>query len=142
MPDKFSKEVRSNIMRSIKSKNTKIELVVFRELRKRGVYFQRHHKRTPGCPDVCIPSKKIAVFIDGDFWHGYRFKRWKDKLGTDFWRVKIQINMNRDQRNFRKLRRMGWKVMRVWEHEIEKREHESVSKIYDFICKNDPYFTR
>jgi DNA mismatch endonuclease (patch repair protein) len=137
MPDKFSKEVRSKIMRSIKSKNTKIELTVFRELRKRKVYFQRHHKGTPGSPDICIPSKKIAVFIDGDFWHGYRFKRWKDKLGTDFWRVKIQNNMKRDQRNFRKLRRMGWRTMRVWEHQLEREGEKSISKIFVFLKTRD-----
>lgn len=133
MPDRFSKEVRSGIMRAIRSKNTKIELKVFRELRKRQVYFQRHHRRTPGSPDICIPSRKIAVFIDGDFWHGYRYKRWKDRLGSDFWRVKIEGNMRRDRRNFRKLRKLGWKVLRVWEHDLAKRETETIERIFHFL---------
>ena len=67
MPDKFLKEKRSLIMSKIRSKNTKIEVNVFRELRKRGIYFQKHYKGTIGNPDIALPRKKKAIFIDGDF---------------------------------------------------------------------------
>ena len=98
-----------------------------------GIYFQKHHKRTLGSPDICIPSKKIAIFIDGDFWHGYRYKTWKDRLGSDFWRQKIERNMARDKRTFRKLRKEGWTVMRVWEHALQKDTKKTISNIEDLI---------
>lgn len=59
----------------------------------------------------------MAVFVDGDFWHGWRFPQWQAKL-TNFWREKIHATRCRDLRNFRKLRRMGWKVVRIWEHQL------------------------
>jgi DNA mismatch endonuclease, patch repair protein len=133
MPDKFSPEVRSRIMSKIRSKNTQPELKVFRALTKKGIYFQRHHKLTFGSPDVCLPKRKIAVFIDGNFWHGYRYKQWRNRLGSDFWRVKIEKNMSRDRKNFRKLRKEGWKVLRVWEHQLNHNEEETITRIYQFL---------
>jgi DNA mismatch endonuclease, patch repair protein len=136
MPDKFTPEVRSRIMASIRSKNTKLELRVFRALRLKKVYFQKHHKGTLGSPDICLPKRKIAVFIDGDFWHGYRYKKWRDRLGSDFWRIKIEKNMSRDRRNFRKLKRSGWKIMRIWEHDLNKKEEKTITRIFEFL-RND-----
>jgi DNA mismatch endonuclease, patch repair protein len=133
MPDKFSVEVRSRIMAAIKSKNTKLELVVFRELARRKVYFQKHHKATPGSPDICLPKKKTAVFIDGDFWHGYRYNPAKTRLPSKFWIAKIERNIARDKRNFRKLRRASWKVMRVWEHQLNKDFIAQMDRIETFL---------
>lgn len=65
-----------------------------------------------------LTAAKVAVFIDGDFWHGYRFPSWKGKL-TKFWREKIRKNRERDKRNFAGIRRMGWCVIRLWQHEIK-----------------------
>ena len=67
-------------MSKIRSKNTKAELIVFRELRKRKIHFQKHYKKVVGSPDIAIPRKKIAIFIDGDFWHGRNFQRDKNRL--------------------------------------------------------------
>lgn len=75
MADVFSKAKRSEVMSKIRGKNTKAELVVFRYLRKEGVYFQKHYKRALGSPDIALPLKKRAVFIDGDFWHGKTIDR-------------------------------------------------------------------
>ncbi len=119
MPDKFSPEVRSRIMSKIRSKNTSIEKIVFKELRREGIHFQKHYRKALGTPDVAIPEKKIAVFIDGDFWHGYRYPQWKKRIKSRFWRKKIEHNRRRDQLYFRTLRRRGWKVMRVWEHQLK-----------------------
>jgi len=90
MPDKFSKEKRSEIMSRIRSKNTKAEITVFRELRKRGIYFQKHYKKIAGNPDIALPRKKKAVFIDGDFWHGYNFSKLKERLPKKYWLEKIE----------------------------------------------------
>jgi DNA mismatch endonuclease (patch repair protein) len=64
-------------------------------------------------------TSKLAVFIDGDFWHGYRYPNWRHKI-QPFWRDKIEANRKRDQRNFRRLRRAGWNVVRLWQHEVER----------------------
>ena len=107
-------------MSKIRSKNTKAEILVFRELRKRGIYFQKHYNRAPGKPDIALPRKKLAIFIDGDFWHGYRFSKIKDRLPQKYWQLKIENNSKRDKINRAKLRKNGWKVLQIWEHELLK----------------------
>ena len=131
--DVFTKKKRSEIMSKIRSKNTKAELIIFRELRKRKIYFQKHYKRCIGCPDIAIPSKKLAVFIDGDFWHGRNFAKDRNRLPKKYWRQKIEMNMSRDKKNRAKLRRQGWRVLRVWEHEIEKAPTQTIKRIEDFF---------
>lgn len=137
MADKFSPDVRSRIMSKIRGKNTKIELLVFRELRKKGVYFQKHYKRIDGNPDIALPRKKKAVFIDGDFWHGYQLKRLKARLPKSYWIPKIERNVARDKKNRSILRKKGWQVLRVWEHEIERNPDASIDKIKSFLLNNE-----
>lgn len=135
MVDVFTKEKRSEIMSKIRGKNTKIELAVFRGLRKRGIYFQRYYKSPVGTPDIALPRKKKAIFIDGDFWHGYQFSKFKKRLPKEYWLEKIERNMKRDRSNRAKLRKNGWKVLRVWEHEIKKDLDRVLEKIIKFILK-------
>ena len=120
-------------MSKIRSKNTKAEVLVFRELRRRGVYFQKHYKKAKGAPDIALPRKKKAVFIDGGFWHGYKFNKQKDRLPKKYWRAKIEGNITRDRKNRAKLRRDGWQVLRVWEHEIIKDTETSIKKVIKFL---------
>lgn len=134
--DVFTKEKRSEIMSKIRSKNTKVELQVLRELRKRGIYFQKHYKRAPGSPDIALPRKKIAIFIDGDFWHGYKFSINSERLTKKYWRKKIESNMRRDKSNRAKLRRSGWKVVRVWEHEVIKKFDTIINKLINHLMAN------
>jgi len=75
MKDRLSKPARSQLMSRIRSKNTGLERAVFAELRKAGIRFQRHYDRVPGAPDIALPRRKRAVFIHGDFWHGYGWAR-------------------------------------------------------------------
>ena len=131
--DKFSKEQRSEIMSRIRSSNTKIELLVFKELRKRKVYFQRHYKRAVGKPDIALPRKKKAVFIDGDFWHGYNIDSLKNKPTRQFWIKKIEDNIKRDKIVNATLIEDGWKILRVWENEINKNLDYSMDKIFVFL---------
>lgn len=133
MADVFTKEKRSDIMSKIRSKNTKAELLVFRELRKRGIYFQKHYSRALGKPDIALPRKKIAVFVDGDFWHGYKFSKTKGRLPKKYWLQKIEYNIKRDRKNRTNLKKNGWKVLRVWEHEIIKSFDITIYKIIDFL---------
>lgn len=134
MADIFTKEKRSEVMSRIRPKGTKPEMKVFRYLRKEKIYFQKHYKRAKGSPDIAIPSKKIAIFIDGDFWHGYKFDEWKENLPKVYWQDKIQANVNRDKKTFAQLRREGWRVMRVWEHELtEKKKDRAFARISRFL---------
>lgn len=120
-------------MSKIHSKETQIEMQVFRELRKRGIYFQQHYRGVPGCPDIALPQKKIAIFIDGDFWHGYEFSRGKSRLPKKYWLDKIESNVKRDKRNRSALKRRGWRILRVWEHELKKAPARSIAKISFFL---------
>ena len=134
MADIFTKEKRSEIMSLIRGKNTKPEMEVFRYLRSQKIYFQKHYKKVPGSPDVALPSKKIAVFIDGDFWHGWQFEKRREKLPETYWRGKIEANIKRDKRNFARLRRSGWKVLRVWEHQLKgKRKGKTLERVAQFL---------
>lgn len=123
-------------MSKIRSKNTKAELLVFRELRKRKVYFQKHYSKVPGTPDIALPRKKKAFFIDGGFWHGYQFCKQKKNLPNEYWVKKIEENIERDKKNMKKLKDNGWEVMRLWEHEIEKNFEDSIIRIIDFLKRD------
>src|SRR5713226_6266746 len=114
--DPRTPEQRFRAMSNVKLRDGSLEVIIRSELHKRGYRFQKHVKSLPGSPDAVFPREKIAVFIDGDFWHGYRLPTWEHKL-NDFWRQKIRANRQRDQKNFLKLRRMGWRVIRIWQHE-------------------------
>ncbi|MDP3057461.1 MAG: very short patch repair endonuclease [bacterium] len=131
--DTFTKKKRSEVMSKIRSKNTGIEKIIFRELRKRKIYFQRYYSKAIGHPDIALPKKKKAVFVDGDFWHGWRFAKTRKRLPKKYWQAKIENNIKRDKKNRAKLKREGWKVLRVWEHEIEKDLNLVIKKIIYFL---------
>jgi DNA mismatch endonuclease (patch repair protein) len=120
-------------MSKIRSQNTKAELLVFRELRRRGVYFQKHYKRVVGNPDIALPRKKKAVFVDGDFWHGYQSPKLKKRLPKKYWIAKIERNTKRDKINRSRLKNEGWEVLRIWEHEIQKNFEQTIRKIIKFL---------
>jgi len=127
MPDIFSKEKRSWIMSRIRGKNTKIDLAMKRLLAKNKIKFEMYPKMY-GNPDFMIEKKRIAVFCDGDFWHGYRYDE-KKRPAKKFWRDKIKQNMRRDRKVSRKLRREEWSVLRFWEHDVEKNPEKCIRKI-------------
>lgn len=116
--DNLTPEQRSRTMSLIRSKDTRPELTVRRLLHARGLRFRKHVRGLSGQPDLVFVSAKVIVFVDGDYWHGWRFPLWRHKLAP-YWREKIENNRRRDQRNFRSLRRRGWLVLRLWEHQIE-----------------------
>lgn len=115
-------------MSRVKSRDTDIERLVRSELHRHGRRFRKHAKDLPGKPDLVFRSAKVAVFIDGDFWHGYRFPAWAHTV-LEFWQDKIEQNRTRDQRNFRKLRQAGWCVIRLWQHEVEGNLKDCVGRI-------------
>lgn len=117
MPDHMTPVQRSHAMKCVKLKNGPLELLIRRELRKLGLRFSQNCKALPGSPDIVFMDRKVAVFIDGDFWHGWRLPSWEYKL-SGFWSEKLRGNRRRDQRNFRRLRAADWTVIRLWEHQI------------------------
>ncbi len=126
-------------MSKIRSKNTGLEKVVFRYLRCQKIYFQTHYKRAPGSPDIALPRKKKAVLIDSDFWHGWKFeetrKRLKKTKNSTFWINKIENNIKRDKKNRAALRKQGWKILRVWEHQLKQRPDATLEKIHEFLTQ-------
>jgi DNA mismatch endonuclease (patch repair protein) len=119
MPDNLTPEQRSYCMSRIKGKDTGLEVRVRSALHRRGLRFRKHVKELPGRPDIVFSKARVAVFVDGDFWHGYRFPSWEDKV-SDFWKKKINKNRERDAANHRRLRQMEWTVIRLWQHEVEE----------------------
>ncbi len=105
-------------MSRVRSRDTRPELLLRSCLHRMGFRFRTHVRALAGRPDIVLPRYRIAVFVDGDFWHGYRFPLWSRSL-SPFWRGKISTNRLRDGRNFRRLRRCGWTVVRIWQHQIE-----------------------
>jgi len=127
MPDIFTPKKRSWVMSRIRAKNTKIDLRMKKILSEKKIKFEMYPKMF-GNPDFIIKRKKIAIFCDGDFWHGYRYDE-KKKPGKMFWRDKIEGNIARDRRVSRKLRREGWSVLRFWEHDIERKPEKCRRRI-------------
>jgi DNA mismatch endonuclease (patch repair protein) len=132
MVDNLTREQRSYTMSRIRSKNTKPELVVRSLAHSNGLRFRLHDRGLPGCPDLVFNTAKVAVFIDGDFWHGWYFPRWRKKLSS-YWENKISRNRNRDQSNFRRLRKSGWRVIRIWEHEVEADPAKCVDRLVQAV---------
>ena len=128
MADNLTPEQRSYCMSRVRGRNTDLEKFVWNELRTRGLRFRKHVSDLPGSPDIVLLKSKTVVFVDGDFWHGYRFPVWRKKV-SDFWKVKIEKNRTRDRRNFQKLRRRGWKVIRIWQHQLERDSESCIQKV-------------
>jgi DNA mismatch endonuclease (patch repair protein) len=132
MPDNMTPAQRSWTMSRIRRANTKPELVLRGLLHRLGLRFRLHVATLPGCPDVVFARRKIAVFIDGDFWHGWRFSQWRHKLAP-YWEAKIARNRARDERTFRKLRRHGWTVVRIWEHQLERDPSACAARVFTVV---------
>ena len=120
--DKLTPEQRHKNMQAVKSKDTQIELKLRQELWKRGLRYRKNTKSVFGHPDIAFISKKVAVFCDSEFWHGYDWERRKSdiKSNKDFWISKIERNMARDEEVNEYLISHGWTVMRFWGKQIEK----------------------
>ena len=115
-------------MSRVKGRDTGLERWLRSELDQLGITYTIYPKDLPGKPDIAFLDHKVAVFVDGDFWHGYRFPAWQDTV-SPFWRKKIGDTRLRDKRNFRKLRRLGWLVIRIWQHQIKKDRDAQVARI-------------
>lgn len=122
--DRLTKEQRSKNMRSIRGKDTGIEIKLRKALWHQGIRYRKNFKTLPGKPDIAITKYKIAVFCDSEFWHGKDWEKLEKRLlkgeRSEFWIGKIKRNMERDRDTDLKLSNMGWKVIRFWGDDINK----------------------
>lgn len=130
--DIFTPVKRSEIMRGIPNKNTKPELLMRRTLHALGLRYRLHDRKLPGTPDIIFRKNKVAVFVDGDWWHGRNYETESHKYSVT-WQEKIKSNMNRDVWVTEQLESDGWKVFRVWQKDLEKEPVKHAKLIYDYI---------
>ncbi len=111
---------RSQLMARVRSRGNKsTEEKLARMFRDAGITGWRRHLRLPGTPDFAFPKQRVAIHIDGCFWHGCLLHYTRPKENREFWDKKVQDNRARDRRVDRELRRRGWKVMRIWAHSLK-----------------------
>jgi len=124
-------------MRSIKGKNTSIEIKLRKALFARGLRYRVNYKNLSGSPDIIFPNKKVAILCDSDFWHGKTLKNKRKTLKNNraYWIKKIQDNIKRDKRNNKELKNLGWKVIRFWETDIQKKFSNVVNEVLRNLSK-------
>ncbi len=125
-------------MRAVHSENTSPELALRKALWARGFRYRLHRKNLPGKPDLVFPSRKVALFIDGDYWHGRQWQKrgfasLEAQMGrvnnSEYWIKKISGNVARDKKTDRELRALGWVVIRVWESDLKKQYNRVINKV-------------
>lgn len=133
--DRHTPEQRRKNMQAIKSKDSKIEILLRKELWNRGLRYRKNVNTIYGKPDIVFLRKKVAIFCDSEFWHGYNWKeRKKDfKSHQEFWIPKIERNIERDREVTEKLESEGWTVIRFWGNEIKNSTKQCVDKIINVL---------
>lgn len=135
--DRHTKQQRSYNMSRIRNKDSKIEILLRKELWSRGLRYQKNVKDIIGKPDIVFKGKKIAVFCDSEFWHGFDWNRKKLAINSnkEFWIRKIERNMQRDKEVDYLLDKEGWTVIRFWGKEIEKDVKLCADKVESILKK-------
>jgi DNA mismatch endonuclease (patch repair protein) len=128
-------------MSAVKQKDTKPEIILRRALWEKGYRYRKNYKKLPGKPDIVFVGKRVAVFCDGDYWHGHNwvirgYGSLEEELSrySDFWRKKIEGNIERDQKNNALLKEMGWTVIRLWESDIRKNLDTCIIEIAEALA--------
>jgi len=119
--DRITKEQRSKIMSAIRSKNTKPEIVLRKALWERDLRFRIYYCKEK--IDIAFPSKKVAIFVDGCFWHGCPIHSRLPRSNEEYWHPKLKKNIERDKEKTKRLEADGWQVLRFWEHELREIEN-------------------
>lgn len=137
--DKHTAEQRHKNMQAIRCKDTKIEVLLRKELWSRGIHYRKNANDVFGKPDIVFKEKKVAVFCDSEFWHGYNWKVKQNEIKSnrDFWIPKIERNINRDKEVNNALEADGWKVLRFWGEEIKKNVKACADLIVEVLKERD-----
>lgn len=135
----YTTQKRSKIMRRIRGKNTKPEMLFRRALWEKGVRYRVDSKQLPGRPDLAIKKYKLAIFIDGEFWHGYNWEEKKSSIKSNrgFWIPKIERNMQRDKEVNQQLYDLDYTVFRFWENEIKTDLDKCIKDVLVFITTRE-----
>lgn len=137
MSDIFSKRKRGAVMAKIRSKDSAIERAVSTLLKTSGIRTRSHARSLPGHPDFYSKKMKFVIFADSCFWHGCRYHGSAPKTNRVFWRNKICRNKERDREVNREYRRMGWTVIRIWEHTLKNNlQNTHVSELLERLKNN------
>lgn len=135
--DVMSKEQRRKNMQKIKGKDTSIELLLRKELWKKGYHYRKNYRKLPGSPDIVLTKYKIAIFCDGEFFHGRDWENLKSRLKKgdkgEYWIAKISRNIQRDEEINEKLLFLGWTVLRFWGDDIKENTYECVKTIEEAV---------
>ena len=134
--DSLNKNQRSHNMASIKSKNTKAEQMLRLALWHKGIRYRKNWRKLPGSPDIAITKYKIAVFVDGDFWHARGHEQnpgAQVATNKDFWQKKLARNVERDKEVNDQLTHAGWLVLRFWESDIKKNIETVLTEIKRYL---------
>ena len=131
MTDMFDPETRSRIMRSVRTQETAAEERLATALRRLALRFRRNDSRVFGKPDFVFPARRLAVFVDGDFWHG---RSWIENgaapaTNARFWIQKFDRNIARDRLVERRLRRNGWSVLRLWGSDVNRAPKDAADAV-------------
>ncbi len=137
--DTHTVEQRHRNMQAVKCKDTKIEILLRKELWSRGIRYRKNAKDVFGKPDIVFKGKKVAVFCDSEFWHGYNWEEKKNEIKSrrDFWIPKIERNMERDKEVTAALEADGWTVLRFWGNEIKKNTATCADLIVHVLMEKD-----
>lgn len=124
-------------MSKVKLKNGKAEVLLAKKLWHAGFRYRKNDKRLPGSPDIAILRYHVAIFVDGEFWHGKDWNKRKSKLkhNVEYWQEKIEENINRDMRVDNELSALGWRVLRYWEKDILSNNDEIIVEIQKIISE-------
>ena len=133
--DRLTQEQRSRNMQAIKSKGSKIETLLAKELWALGIRYRKNNKTIFGKPDLSIKRLKLAIFVDSEFWHGknWHIKKKEIKTNQDFWQKRIERNIERDKEVNNKLKSSGWRVLRFWGQDVSKKTRNCTDKIIEVI---------
>ena len=129
MSDVFDKKTRSEIMRAVKSKNTKsTEIALISLFKENHISGWRHSYEVKGHPDFVFLEKRIAIFVDGCFWHGHDCRNTRPADNAEYWAKKRERNMQRDKETTARFEKRGWTVVRIWECELKKKNLQQTTE--------------
>ena len=131
-------EIRKR-MSNVRLKNGKAETILAKRLWHEGYRYRRNYKKLPGSPDIALTTYRVAVFVDGEFWHGENWEERKSKLkhNHEYWIEKIEENMARDKRVDGRLQDMGWTTVHFWEKQVLKHTDECLQGVLELLEKKN-----
>ncbi|USG67346.1 very short patch repair endonuclease [Brevibacillus ruminantium] len=139
MTDMFTKEQRSKNMKAIRSTGSALENKVTKELWRRGFRFRKNVRKLMGNPDIAIQKHKIVIFLDSCFWHSCPIHGNMPTTNVGYWEKKLKRNMDRDIEVKEYYSNKGWKILRIWEHEVKNDFEGTLEKISNFILQSKQY---